>query len=318
MRFLIIGAGGLGGYFGARLVQNAADVTFLLRERRAGQIAANGLSVRSALGDVTLRDVRTVSRAQLAERGADASPYDVILVGCKAYDLDDTMASFAPAVGPDTMILPILNGMSHVQALQQRFGPVNVLGGYCKISVALDADGTVVHYNTGHQLAFGEWNGDVTPPVQALADAMAGANFNGTLSSRIQGEMWEKWVQIATLAGMTCLMRGPVGTIIESGGEAFASALCDECLSIAVANGQQPSDEVVRRIRRTATDPTSTVTASMCKDLERGAQVEAQHLIGDLIARRPAHATSLTVATPTLLDVVFLHLKTYERRRLAV
>jgi len=145
-----------------------------------------------------------------------------------------------------------------------------------------------------------------------LSDAMVGANIENVLSPRIQGEMWEKWVQIATLAGMTCLMRGAVGTIIQSGGEAFVSALFDECLAIARANGQDPAETIIKRIRSVATDPESTMTASMCKDLERGAQVEAQHLIGDLIARRPATAAA---AAPTMLDLVFLHLKTYERRR---
>lgn len=313
MRFLIIGAGGLGGYFGARLVQAGQDVTFLLRDRRAGQIAQNGLVVRSPMGDVTLRDIQTVSRAELSARGADATPFDVVIVGCKAYDLDDTMASFAPAVGPDTMILPVLNGFSHVQVLQQRFGAANVIGGYCMISAALDGEGNVIHYNKGHKLAFGEWDGPVTPRVQALADAMSGGNFESVLSTRIQGEMWEKWVQIATLAGMTCLMRGAVGTIIQSGGELFVSTLLDECLSIARANGQTPTEATVKRIHAVATDPESPMTASMCKDLERGGQVEADHLIGDLIARRPAGA-----ASPTMLDVVFLHLKTYERRRAAV
>ena len=150
MRFLVVGAGALGGYFGGRLLAAGGDVTFLLRPGRAAQIARNGLVIRSGAGDLTLPSPPRVLAEDIG------APYDVVIVGCEAYDLAQTMESFAPAVGPDTAILPVLNGMRHLDQLAARFGGDKVLGGYCMISATLDAEGTVVHFGDMHGLSFGE------------------------------------------------------------------------------------------------------------------------------------------------------------------
>ncbi|MGI4855714.1 MAG: ketopantoate reductase family protein [Janthinobacterium lividum] len=317
MRFLVIGAGALGGYFGARLLEAGQDVTFLLRERRAAQLQETGLVVRSPFGAVHWPAPPWVTREQLQ------SPYDVVIVGCKAYDLAETIAAFAPAVGPDTLILPVLNGLAHIDALRAAFGDSNVLGGYCLISAALDARGEIHHLNDTHTLVFGVLNDSAAARVDELARAFSTAKCDARASAKIIDEMWAKWVQIATAAGMTCLMRASIGEIISAGGTRFAQALLNEAAAIAAANRHPLSDAAMQRIRRAISDPGSAVTASMLKDLERGGAIEADHLIGDLLARRPAagdagdagDADADAAAPPSLLDLVYLHLRVYTGHR---
>src|SRR5207253_4544527 len=140
MRILIVGAGAIGGYFGARLAEAGRDVTFLVRPKRADQLAS-GLFVRSPKGDVHIPAPKLVTEAALGE--PKGSPFDLILLSCKAFDLDRAMESFAPAVGHGSMVLPLLNGMAHIEKLQKRFGSGAVLGGQCQISATLDAEGRV-------------------------------------------------------------------------------------------------------------------------------------------------------------------------------
>jgi 2-dehydropantoate 2-reductase len=208
MRILVVGAGGIGGYFGGRLLEARRDVTFLVRARRATELARAGLSIRSALGDVQIPAPPTFT----AERLSGA--FDLIVLSCKAYDLAGAMTAFAPAVGRETAILPLLNGMGHLDALQARFGGEHVLGGQCLISTTLDAEGRILHLNDTHSLSFGERDGSHSRRAEAIASAFSGAHFETRLSQSILQEMWEKWVFIATGAGLTSLMRATIG---ESG-----------------------------------------------------------------------------------------------------
>jgi 2-dehydropantoate 2-reductase len=162
MRYLVVGAGALGGYFGGRLLEAGRDVTFLLRPARAQALARTGLVIKSRFGDATLAAPPFVLKEDLH------TPFDVVVVGCKAYDLAETMTSFAPAVGAQTAILPLLNGLGHFDALQQRFGAERVLGGLCMISAALDAVGTVQHFNDFHVLVFGELDGTASARVAEI------------------------------------------------------------------------------------------------------------------------------------------------------
>src|ERR1035437_4125607 len=304
MRILIVGAGALGGYFGARLLQAGRDVTFLVRPRRAAQLAKAGLVVRSKLGDANIPSPPLVLADDIA------APFDLILVGCKAYDLAPTMESFARAVGPETMLLPSVNGMKHLDSLSERFGAQRVLGGLAMISATLDADGIVHHLNETHVLTFGELDGSDSGRVGAIAAAFAGANFISRKTDTIVQELWEKWVFIATLGGITSLMRGVVGDIERAGAADLALSLLDECSAIAASQGHEPRPHVLERGRRLFTEPGSTLTASMMKDIERGAPTEGEHIVGDLLER----GSGLSVETP-LLRVVHAHLRTYEARR---
>lgn len=305
MRFLVVGAGALGGYFGGRLLEAGRDVTFLLRPRRAAQLAKTGLVIQSPFGNLQLPSPKHVLAV-----GIDG-PYDVIVVGSKAYDLDSTMDSFAPAVGPDTVILPLLNGMSHIDRLAERFGSERVLGGLCMISATLDDEGRVLHLNDMHGLSFGERAGGRSARVDAIAAQFAGAKFDATASESIAQDMWEKWVFIASAAGLTSLMHASIGDIVAAGGQDVALSIFDECCAIAAHNGFAPRAPAVQRGRAIITAAGSPMTASMYKDMARGAAVEADHIVGDLLSRAaPGNAT-----VPTVLRTAYVHLKAYEARR---
>lgn len=306
MRFLMVGAGALGGYFGGRLLEAGRDLSFLLRPGRAAQIARTGLVVRSPFGDLHLSSPPHVLADHIA------APYDVVIVGSKAYDLDATMASFAAAVGPDTMILPLQNGMRHVDRLVARFGEERVLGGLCMISATLDDEGRVLHLNDMHGLSFGERAGGRSARVEAIAAEFAGAKFEATLSADISQDMWEKWVFIASAAGLTSLMRASIGDVVAAGGQDVALAIFDECCAIAAHNGFAPRPAALERGRAILTAAGSPMTASMYKDMTRGAAVEADHILGDLLARAPRPDPA---AGPSVLRTAYVHLKAYEARR---
>ncbi|MBS0445590.1 MAG: 2-dehydropantoate 2-reductase [Proteobacteria bacterium] len=304
MRFLVLGAGALGGYFGARLADAGRDVTFLVRPRRAAQLAATGLVVQSRHGDLTLPAPRCV--------GAEAvgGPYDVVIVGCKAYDLDAAIDAIAPAIGPTTAILPLLNGMQHLDVLSARFGAERVLGGLCLISATLDDAGRVLHLNDLHELTFGERDGTRSARVAAIEAACAPARMTARASDAIVQEMWEKWVFIASAAGATCLLRGAVGDIVAAGATDLAQGLYDECAAIAAAHGHAPRAEARERGRGALAVAGSPIMASMLRDIERGAPTEGTHILGDLLARRTGAPGGVS-----LLRAADAHVRTYEARR---
>ncbi|MBF5009973.1 2-dehydropantoate 2-reductase [Burkholderia pseudomultivorans] len=307
MRILVVGAGAVGGYFGGRLAAAGRDVTFLVREARAAALARDGLVIRSPRGDLTLTNVQTV---RAGDAGAGVAPFDLVLLSCKAYSLDDAVASFAPFVGPQTLILPMLNGMRHLDVLRERFGAAQVLGGLCVIAATLDREQRIVHLNDTHGVTFGELAGGESPRVRALAGVLGGAGFDATLSDDIAARMWDKWVFLATLAASTSLLRGSVGDILAApDGRRLLETMLDECSAIAAHNGYRPDPVAIERMQRMVLTP-SPLTASMLRDVENRARVEADHVIGDLLARRDPRAGD----TLSLLRIAYNHLKTYETR----
>jgi 2-dehydropantoate 2-reductase len=209
-------------------------------------------------------------------------------------------------VGRDTVILPLLNGMRHLDILEREFGPRHVLGGRCLIAATLNDRREIVHLNHSATLTFGERNGTLSDRVMAIDGMMKEALFDHQASLQILLEMWEKWTFLATLAGSTCLLRGTVGDICAApGGSEFALRLLEECRSIAAAAGYPPTPPFLERTRTMLTEAGSTLTASMLRDIEAGAPIEADHVIGDLLNR----------AESPLLRIVYSRLKVYEARR---
>ncbi|MEQ7922227.1 ketopantoate reductase family protein [Xanthomonas sp. WHRI 1810A] len=308
MRILIVGAGAIGGYFGGRLLEAGRDVTFLVRTGRAEALDRDGLVVRSPLGNIEYPSPPYVLTQRLD------LPYDLILLSCKAYDLEAAMETFAVAVGPDTLILPLLNGMAHLERLAERFKPGNVLGGQCLISLDRDTSGAILHLNDTNQLSFGELSGALTPRILRVAEALADAGFAANLSQQIVQEMWEKWCFIATAAGATCAMRGAIGDVLAAGGDPLVLKLLSECASVAEREGYPLRSDVRLRHQKMLTTAGSKMTASMLRDIERGAPIEVEHVIGDMIARRAASGGERPLLS--VLDFVYLHLNAYEARRL--
>jgi 2-dehydropantoate 2-reductase len=305
MRILVVGAGAIGGYFGGRMLQAGRDITFLVRPKRATELAAAGLVIKSPNGDVTLKNPPTVQADRLNEK------FDAVLLSCKAFDLDDAIKSLAPAVGPQTAIIPLLNGMLHLDMLDRKFGRERVLGGLCAIAATLNEHREVVQLNPMQSLNFGERDGKMSDRVRAIAEMMAGGKFGSVASEHIIQEMWEKWVFLASLAASTCLMRTSVGNILASpGGKDFILGMFDECKAIATAEGYAPRAPFLERTLGMLTTEGSQLTASMFRDIKAGAPVEADHVIGDLIARGDA----AKVPVPKL-RTAYTHLKAYEKQR---
>lgn len=303
MRILIVGAGSTGGYFGGRLAEAGRDVTFLVRPGRAATLKRDGLRILSANGDVSLVP-------KLVTADAIAAPYDVVLLSVKAYSLDAAVADMAPAVGPETMIVPVLNGMRHIESLQARFGAERVVGGVCKIAAELDAEGRIVQMGTFQDLSYGELDGRTTQRIQALDAALRDAGASARLSPDIARELWEKWVMLASLGACCCLMRGHFGEINAApGGTAFIHAVVDEVVAVHAACGHPPATAFLANLRKQLTAPDSRQTSSMYRDMVKGGAVEAEQIIGDLIAR----AGQAGIATP-LLAAAFAALSMYQAR----
>ncbi len=305
MRILVIGAGATGGYFGGRLLEAVRDVTFLVRAKRAELLAKNGLVIKSPVGDVTIPKPPTVLAENLKQ------PFDVIILSCKAYDLDDAMISFAAAVGPDTAIIPFLNGMKHLDVLDAEFGADRVMGGQCQIAATLGPQGEIIQLTPMHAMSFGERGTPKGDRAKRIEAQLQGAKFDARASDIIIQEMWEKWVFLATLAGSTSLMRATAGQITGApGGSDFIRGLRAEIASIAEAAGHPPRTEFLERTSGMLFAPGSPITASMLRDIRSNARIEADQIIGDLIHR--AEKNKKGALNVPLLRIVFTHLKAYE------
>lgn len=303
MKILVLGAGGVGGYFGGRLGEAGQDVTFLVRPKRARKLAESGLVIKSPYGDATL-DVKTLTPDALN------NTFDLILLCCKSYHLEDAIRDIRPAIGDQTVILPLLNGLAHLKTLNTHFGADHVLGGSCYIAATIAEDGSIAHLNDHHKIGFGERSGGLSGRVKAVAAALEPAAFEIMVSENIMLAMWQKYVLLCSLAGMTCLMRASVGDInATNDGRALSLQMLDECMSIATAEGFALDETFHANGVEWMTDPDSDMTASMMRDMEHGSQVEADHLIGDMLSR----AGKAGLTTP-LLRIAYCHLQSYERR----
>jgi 2-dehydropantoate 2-reductase len=303
MRILVVGAGAVGGYFGGRLLAAGRDVTFLVRAGRAEQLKDRGLEIVSPHGDLQLSP-KLVTRAELG------AAFDVILLGVKSYALAGAMDDFAAAVGPGTMILPVLNGMRHMHLLIERFGQA-VLGGVCVVATEVDEQGRIRQLADFQKLSYGELDLQNSRRVLQLDEAMSGAGFDAAVSTHILADMWQKWVQLATLGAVNVLMRGNIGQIAAiPGGSATALQLLSECSSIADACGYPPAPAFLEQQSAQLTARDSQMTSSMYRDLVKGAPVEVDTILGDLLERGRERGR----AAP-LLQAAFVSLSIYQRGR---
>lgn len=306
MRILVLGAGAIGGYFGARMQAAGGDVTFLVRSERAAQLRNNGLRVFSPFGDLHLTP-KTLTKDELGET------FDVVVLTCKAYDLDSAMDAVAPAIGAQTLIVPLLNGVRHIDRLVARFGAARVLGGVALISSTLEASGDIRHLNKLHSLTIGTLGWKASPLLEPLAKFLGTCGFDFVQADNVSQAMWDKIVFLATLAGATCLMRASVGIIMATlDGEHYVNGLLDECAAIAEANGRKLADTQLTVFRSMLTNRTSPLVASMLRDVEANKPTEADHILGDMVG----WATTKNVPVPRL-RLAYSHLQAYERRRMS-
>ncbi len=303
MRFLFLGAGATGGFFGGKLAATGADVTFLVRPKRKADLERDGLRIANA-HDADTIPVRALVQDEVSE------PYDVVVLSAKAYDLADAIETIRPAVGANSLVLPLLNGMRHLDRLDGAFGRARVLGGTCHISVALEADGTIRHLSPFASMTQGPRVDTQRIQSAAIHGELTRGRFDARHAENVIAAMWEKWVLLATLAGTTCLMRASIGEIVAtSAGAAFISAMLDECEAVAAATGYPTRPEALAATRGVLTNPASDIAASMLRDIQAGRRVEADHIVGDLVQR----GETLGVAMP-LLKLAYAHLEAYQNR----
>ena len=306
MRILVIGAGAVGGYFGARLHKADRDVTFLVREKRAEQLRRTGLTVIEPDTEFTVQP-KLLTAAELHAR---PQSFDLILLSTKAYQLAAAMDDFAPSVGEHTAILPLLNGLSHLDTLAARFGRDAILGGSTRISADVDAEGRVIDMDKLlHDIHFGELDRTVTPRIQAIDETIRDCGFHTVLEPDIVAFMWNKWTFLSALAAITCMMRGSIGAVeAVPYGRQTELAILAESVAIATANGYPLPPAFLAAVQTRFTLPGSDLTASMHRDMMRGAPVEVDHILGDFLAR------SNGVDAP-LLRAAFVQLSVYSSAR---
>lgn len=278
MKILILGAGGIGGYFGARLIQAGADVTFLVREKRQQLIASAGLQIESPHGNFSVQP-RTVTATTVRPE------YDIIALAPKAYDLEDALTSVAQAQG-NAVFLPFLNGLDHLAVLDARFGRARVMGGVAHIAATLTETGAVRQLTDLHKLTVGPRDAAHTALARAFADACKQAKFDSVYSEDIEQVLWDKWVFLATLAGMTTLCQGSVGEIVATPhGKALTLQMFDECCAVAQASSHPITPAAADTARGMLTKEGGVFTASMLRDLQAGQRTEHEHVLGAMARR---------------------------------
>jgi 2-dehydropantoate 2-reductase len=273
MRILVVGAGATGGYFGGRLAEAGRDVTFLVRPARAAALAERGLRIRSSAGSGFGSSVGEGGiPVKVVTADAIDGPYDLIVMAVKSYGLAAAIADSRPAVGPDTVIVPLLNGMRHIDALVAEFGPSHVYGGVCMIAATLTDEGDIVQLTGLHRLEYGPLGGGPDPHLAAVTGALSAAGFDSEATTMITQRMWEKWLFLASLGVVTTLMRSPVGDVLAApGGPAFTERVVAEAVAIVTAAGHPPREQALTFLRASITNArTVPTTSSMYRDMRAG------------------------------------------------
>jgi len=296
MKILILGAGGVGGYFGARLIQAGADVTFLLREKRHQKIQAEGLTIETPKETFTIKP-KSVTREQLKPE------YDLIILAPKAFDFEDALASVEGASSKG-VFLPFLNGLSHIQKLDDKFGRDRVMGGVAQIAATITSTGAVKQITDLHTMTVGHRAAAHESLARNFFELCEQANFDRLYSENIEQSLWDKWVYLATLAGMTTLCRGNVGQIAASPwGQETMTSFYGETTAIAAANGFPTKETAQKKSLELLTKVGSGFAASMLRDLLQGNKTEHDHILGEMIKRGVSHG----IACP-LLKAAHTHL----------
>lgn len=306
MKILVLGAGGVGGYFGGRLAQSGADVTFLVREKRQRQLTSDGLTIESKLGNANL-PVKTATAGTLTR------DYDLVLLTCKAYDLENALDTVAPAIGENTVILPLLNGVAHLARLNERFGGARVWCGTAKIAATLTPTGTVKHLNDWSTVTFGAQDKIQTPRIAAFEQLLVKAGIDAHVSRDIVRDLWMKLVHLATVATLTSLMRANVGEInrTESGKALFMQVLATN-IDVAGREGHIADEAFVKSYTELFSQADSLYEASLARDMEKGGAIEADHILGFMLERVRAHGLPDTIQL-----LAYTNAKAYEQRRAA-
>jgi len=304
MRVVILGAGGVGGYVGARLIEAGTDVTFLAREKRAHELAAHGLVLKSPLGDFS-GPVKVVRAGDIP-----ADRPDAVLLSCKEPALESALAAVAPLLQPGTRLLPLLNGVRHIDMLAERFPRTPLLGGIIHGAANLRPDGVIEHLSSFMTVIAGPVAAPSDPVATEIVDRLKAAGVDAYATHEIRQDMWNKFLFLAAFAGITSLMRASIGTILQAdGGRERILHLLEETRSVALAERFPPPDSLMEEYRALLTKEGSTLTSSMLRDIECGRRTEGAHILGDMLARARRHELPAPV-----LAIAAAHVQAYEKR----
>ena len=304
LSIVILGAGGVGGYLGARLTSAGANVSFLVREARAARLRASGLSLSSPLGNV-------VTPVQIITNPHVHAHVNLVVLACKAFDLEAALLAVAPMVQKATRLLPLLNGIRHIDLLRKRGLAHPLIGGIVSGALDMRQDGSIVHLTPFFTLTVGTLSGEPDSVLQSFLDRLKRVDVDARWSPHIAADMWAKFAFLATLAGITCLMRASIGTIVATeAGVPLILQLFEECCGVAAAEGYPLDPGSIENYRPLLTEPGSTFTSSMLRDMEDRRPIEADHILGDMLRRAQAR----DVATP-LLQIAYTHTRAYEEQR---
>ncbi|MDJ0317934.1 ketopantoate reductase family protein [Arthrobacter antibioticus] len=301
MKILVVGAGATGGYFGACLARAGRDVSFLVREKRAEFLQARGLRIADT-GHVSRIEPKLLTAQTLDKT------FDVVILTVKATGLKQAIADMAPAVGAQTLIIPFLNGMAHMDALGAAFGTEKVLGSVIHLVSTINSDGDIEILNPLARWTVGEQRGEFTSRIQAVLAEISVSGYDSLAVPNGLSAMWHKWAFITAAGVVTCLMRGSVGDIAAvQGGDVFVASVLAEVAGVSAAAGFPVPEEENANSLAFLTQPGSTFTSSLYRDVTAGLAHEGEHIIGDF-ARR---AATYEVATP-LLDLALMQLRVHD------
>ena len=302
MKVLVVGAGAIGGYFGGRLLEKGQDVTFLVRQRRKAMLEKTGLQIESINGNAKLVP-HLITVNDIGET------FDLILISTKSYHLAQAIEDVRPFVKKQTTILPLLNGIAHIDQLIEAFGENAVIGGLCFIETTLDENGTILQKSPSHQLIYGERSGELTPRIEKLKDVFTGANASFELSTQITQEMWHKYLFITSLSGITSLMESPIGPIMElETGRHTVKSFLEELAAIMRKMNAPITETITTELFNKVSTMPYDMKSSMQRDLEKSLPLETEHLQGYL----NQHAHGIPVP---ILETIYTKLKIYEKNR---
>lgn len=301
MKIVMMGSGGVGGYFGARLALGGADVTFVARGAHLAAMRANGLILDTPQGRLHVPKVRVVEHAR------DAGTADVVLLSVKLWDTQEALQQIKPIVGPATALISLQNGVHKEELLGQAFAPVQLMGGVAYVATRIEPAGTIKQTGPMQRLQFGEYDAKRSVRAQALLAACVKGGINAEIPDDIRRAIWEKYVLLAALSGATTSIRSTIGPIRSNPQtRAFFLDLMREVVAVGRASGVNlPADYAEQRLKL-ADDLDPAMTSSMHHDLQAGSRLEVRWLSGG-VAELGAR---LGVATPlhrAVFDILVLH-----------
>jgi 2-dehydropantoate 2-reductase len=278
VKIAVMGSGGVGGYFGARLAKGGADVTFVARGAHLDAMRSHGLVVEGGPDDIRLPKVNAV------EHPAAIGVADLVMFAVKLWDTESAIAQIRPIVGPETVVISFQNGVLKDEYLTKAFGAAHIMGGVCYVATSIARPGVIARTGPLERMVFGEFDGQPSPRAKRFLEACLAGGIKAELSSDIRRSIWEKFVFLVALSGATTTMRTTVGPIrAHPQTRAFLLDVMREVVAVARARGVDlPEDYPEVRLRH-ADDLAPEMTSSMHHDLERGNRLEVRWLSGGVV-----------------------------------